>query len=143
MSKSDLVRQVLAEATEPLSTDEITAACGWDEEESTRTAALLNHLAQRGEVRNLSTSRRSGGIWERTRSIEAAPPVQKEAARAAQKPADIVAVATPAAPAIRPPGSMAIADDGSVLLIDGDRIVNRLTAEQVRNVAALAARFQA
>lgn len=45
-------------------------------------------------------------------------------------------------PAIDPPGSVAIADDGSILLIDGDRITARLTAQQARNIAAMAARFK-
>ncbi len=51
-------------------------------------------------------------------------------------------VAPTVVPAIDPPGSVAVADDGSILLIDGDRITARLTAQQARNIAAMAARFK-
>lgn len=67
------------------------------------------------------------------------PPVERRAAAAAVTARAPRTRATPAV--ITPPGSVAITDDGSVLVIDGDRVVARLSAQQARNIAALAARF--
>ena len=44
--------------------------------------------------------------------------------------------------AIDQPGSIAIIDDGSVLLLDGDRIIARLSARQAANIAAFITRHR-
>lgn len=136
MSASADIRTVLAAASEPLTVEEINAQIGREPQEEAATSALLTYLAKRGEARNVAGASKNGQ-W--VSGTEIATPKKRG------RPAAVVTQpikAAVAAPVITPPGSMAIADDGSVLLIDGDRIVNRLTAEQVRNVAALAARFQ-
>lgn len=94
--------------------------------------AVHSHLTTaiaHGAIRKVARDGRAGFSLGEP-STGDAPPQES-----AQKPR-----AAPAAAAPTGPCSAALAEDDSVLIIDGDRIVLRLTPQQARAVAALASR---
>jgi len=142
MSKSDSIREVLREASGPLSVSDVNAAAGFDESDEASTAALLAYLQKAGEARNVAPASKPGQWVAGTAKAAKRLPPPKSAARATKEVAPVVVAPLPAA-AITPPGSTALADDGSILILEGDRVAARLSQQQALNIAALVARHTA